>query len=238
MVEIYGVFLEYQLDKHKKMVENLKKYLSLQKLIKIQKLVKQEDQMRSIVGDILIRWLVCKKFKLLNRDLEFTTNEYGKPYILNKNIGVDYSISHSGSWVVLAVSPHQVGIDIEKVNNIDIKFAKQFFTYEEYQDLINVPSEERLDYFYVLWTLKESYVKAKGKGLSIPLDSFSIKINNKNIIKSPPSIYNFNKYQMPDNYKLAVCSIEKNFPSNIRIITLEELYFASRITLPKLFIEG
>jgi len=223
-VDIYGVFLNYSSDDINK-VEYLKKHISKQKLNKIGRLKRHEDQMRSIIGDVMVRWLICNKYNLFNENLEFNTNEYGKPFLTNKNIDVNFSISHSGSWVVVALSSFDIGIDIEKIMKIDIKIMSQFFTPEESNALTKLLPEEQLHYFYELWTLKESYVKAIGKGLSVPLDSFSINTNDQCITMFPQCLHNFRQYQLQDNYKLSVCSLESIFPDSIKVLTLEQLYF-------------
>ncbi|WP_242277560.1 4'-phosphopantetheinyl transferase superfamily protein [Bacillus cereus group sp. BfR-BA-01446] len=225
-MDIYGFFLDYGSEDSVRRIEYLKKYISKQKLEKINRLKNIEDRMRSIVGDVLVRWAICNKYKLFNADLKFTTNEYGKPFLMNKvneNIEVSFSISHSGSWVVAAISPSKVGIDIEKIVDIDMKITEQFFTEEENKSLATIIQEKQLDYFYELWTLKESYIKTIGEGLSIPLNSFSININNQNITIIPKNIYNFRQYDLHPKYKLAVCSSETSFPDNINIIPMEQL---------------
>ena len=66
-----------------------------------------------------------------------------------------------------------IGVDIEKIQLIDLKVAQRFFSEKEYEDLIAKTSSERIAYFYDLWTLKESLTKTLGIGLTIPLNSFS-----------------------------------------------------------------
>ncbi|MGH0593688.1 4'-phosphopantetheinyl transferase family protein [Bacillus pretiosus] len=220
-MDLYGVFLNYDSEKDARTVDYLKKYISKEKLNRINRLKKQEDRIRSIVGDILIRWIVCEKYNLFNEELKFTTNEYGKPFLTN--IDTNFNVSHSGSWVVAAISHLEVGIDIEKIIEIDMKIARNFFTPEENNSFIKLLPEQQLHHFYKLWTLKESYIKALGKGLSVPLDSFSINIDNRSITIFPQSPYNFRQYPLHDDYKLAVCTQEKTFPNCVKVIPLEQL---------------
>lgn len=96
-----------------------------------------------------------------------------------------------------------VGIDVEQIKPIDIKISERFFSKQEFNKLLGKSYTEREPYFYELWTLQESYIKAVEKGLSIPLDSFTIRINGGNI---------------------TVCSKKNEFPQDINIIDVNELY--------------
>lgn len=78
--------------------------------------------------------------------------------------------------MVCTTANFNVGIDIEKVSEIEaLKLANEFFQRKNFYDISNMNSDEQINYFYDLWTLKESYIKTIGKGLYIPLNSFSIK---------------------------------------------------------------
>lgn len=67
----------------------------------------------------------------------------------------------------------QVGIDVEEVRVFDLCMAKQLFTEFEYWEIL--AAENKSLACFDIWTMKESYVKALGKGLAIPLDSFRVK---------------------------------------------------------------
>lgn len=147
-----------------------------------------------------------------NRDLAFGINEYGKP-ILNEPEGTYFSISHSGSWVVCAVNDAAVGIDVETIKPIDFKIAERYFTKDEYASFVKQPEKTKLQYFYMLWTLKESYVKTEGKGLIIPLNSFSINIENDGITITTDNKtrkYYFYQSFLSNNAVYAICTLDDN----------------------------
>lgn len=183
------------------------------------------DSLRMVFSDLLIRMIIIKKFSIDNEDIEFLLNDYGKPHLKGFD-DFHFNISHSGEWIACAIDEKEVGIDIEKINHIELDIAKRFFTKNEYIDLINKPEQNRIDYFYDLWTLKESYIKARGMGLSIPLNSFSFKkINEKILFQSKEDMnkYFFRQYDVDCNYKLSVCSYNNNLPECIVNINMDEV---------------
>jgi 4'-phosphopantetheinyl transferase len=104
-----------------------------------------------------------------------------------------------------------LGIDIEQIKNNNDSIAERFFTTSEYEDLKRLKEENRLYYFYDLWTLKESYIKCIGKGLHIPLNSFSFEIQNERVSLIPSdNSYNFRRYDCFSEYRVAVCAEEDN----------------------------
>lgn len=102
-------------------------------------------------------------------DAEQARTVLGKPY-LKDYPGVQFNLSHSGGWGVCALSKTAVGVDVEMVRPLRQQVAKRFFTPVEQEWLSKRPAEE----FFRLWTRKESFTKAQGKGLTLPLDSFSV----------------------------------------------------------------
>ncbi len=188
--------------------DKLLEYVSEEKKERICWFSHQEGAQRTLLGDVLARYAICKRLGARNSDLVFGTNEYGKP-ILHEPNGIHFNISHSGNWVVCAVDDTTVGIDVETTKPIDLRVAERFFSEDECISLINQPEEMRLKYFFMLWTLKESYIKMEGKGMSIPLNSFTVRIKSNGI-----SVYMKNKNQKLHFYQsfldsdtvLAVCS--------------------------------
>ncbi|MGA4721900.1 4'-phosphopantetheinyl transferase family protein [Fictibacillus nanhaiensis] len=185
---------------------------------RINQFLKIEDAYRTLLADILVRTVICNKFGMKIHDIKFDLNKYGKPCLQNVK-EFSFNLSHSGEWVVCATHHSDIGIDVEMIQPIDLNIASQFFTKEEYNDLISKKDHQRLEYFYDLWTLKESYIKAIGNGLHIPLDSFTIRKNFSNnfILQNTNSEHSwyFKQYELDLRYKLSVCSMSNSFPEQV-----------------------
>lgn len=92
-------------------------------------------------------------------------DKYGRPTIAGE---IDFNLSHSGEYVVCALlKGRQGGIDIEQIQPIDVSDFRDLMTLEEWL-AITVP-EVSYRKFYNYWTIKESVMKADGRGLAIPL---------------------------------------------------------------------
>ena len=90
---------------------------------------------------------------------------YNRPFL---DDSIDFNISHSGEYVVCAINNDgRVGIDIERKKSLNFAEFRSYMTPEEWNTMKEVP--DQLEYFYELWTVKESVIKGEGKGLSIPL---------------------------------------------------------------------
>lgn len=224
MVEIYAVKLDKKIDDLK--YNKLMTLVSQEKRNRIERFHRFEDAERTLMADILIRYLLYEKLSLKENQLVFVKNEYGKPFLKNIDL-IHFNVSHSGEWVVCAIHDFPVGIDIEAIQSIDLDIAERFFSKDEFNDLMTKDKMHRLSYFYDLWTLKESYIKAVGKGMSISLDTFSIGINGWDItVKSNSELvdYYFKLYNIADDYKMAVCTKTKEFPKNVIIKNSQEVY--------------
>lgn len=115
---------------------------------------------------------------------KFDANPYGKPHIGNPIENVEFNLSHSGQSVVCALSLHRaLGIDIEQVRRPPnlLDFARDSFSPSEVMELATHPQDNQINRFFEYWTLKESYIKARGMGLSLPLDQFSFRIRQPEI---------------------------------------------------------
>lgn len=124
-----------------------------------------------------LRILLGRYLQIEASELRFTRGEAGKPSLATAASGLEFNFSHARHVAAYAFTRNvSVGIDVEFVTqlpNIDA-IARQFFTPAESAELARVPTSSRVDAFFECWVRKESYVKAIGQGLNIPLNSFRV----------------------------------------------------------------
>ena len=137
------------------------------------------DRNRYLVGRAMLRSILARYLACAPGDLCFRYGASGKPMLADtfKGETLEFNVSHSGEYAIYAVARDQkVGIDIEHMR-VDMPYeqiAAQFFSPEENRHLRSLPESLRRTAFYFIWTRKEAYVKARGEGLSLPLDRFDV----------------------------------------------------------------
>lgn len=145
---------------------------------KVINFMRMEDKLRCATAEMLLRYVYTVVKENPGAQLpEIAVSEFGKPYFMVTG-EPEFNLSHSGNYVVCAVSDCSVGIDAEVYSeNVDLSIAKNYFSYGEYQFIIK---DKRISdrSFIQIWTLKESYIKNSGMGLVIPMDSFSVEQRN------------------------------------------------------------
>jgi 4'-phosphopantetheinyl transferase len=195
---------------------------------KIKKFTRPDDAKRALLAEILIRSIIASKLKVSNKTIEFGTNKYGKPF-LKGNFDLHFNVSHSENWIVCVIDDKPVGIDIEKMRPIKLEIAAQFFSDEEYKMLMSKDLKDQQHFFFDLWTLKESYIKAVGDGLSIALKSFTINFLEKAEIgvKLDNNLRNWTlkQYDLDPEYSMSMCALHKTFPDNVIIKKLKDIYY-------------
>ncbi|KQY79957.1 hypothetical protein ASD24_18640 [Paenibacillus sp. Root52] len=191
--------------------------------------VHQADAYRSVLGEALARVTLADQIGGQAKKISFIRNAYGKPF-LNEHAEHPFNLSHSGDWVVMISGGHGlVGIDVEQTNPIDLQIADRFFAPQEHRYLISQPADMQVETFYRLWTLKESYIKAVGKGLSIPLDSFAILPNDQGDWHcEQDEAYRFHSERLDDGHMLAACSVGTALPTEYDVVTVQDVLQAIR----------
>ena len=223
MIQVYAVDISQPLGPG--MYERLMTRVSPEKSARIRRFYRMEERLRGLIADILIRSIIIPKTGMENKEIEFYTNDYGKPFLKGKE-DFHFNLSHSGIWVVGAVDDQPVGIDVENIQTIDLDISKNYYSPDEHRELMS--KEDKFSYFFTLWSLKESYIKIVGKGLSLPLNSFSITFYGPEDIRIKAEgrlledIF-FHQYHIHKDYKMAVCAHHTNFPGKVTIKTMPQL---------------
>jgi 4'-phosphopantetheinyl transferase len=143
----------------------------------------ERDQRRFTAARGQLRQVLAAYLHVVPRAVQFTYNPYGKPALAEANHtgqpDVQFNLSHSGELGLLAVCKGQpVGIDIEIIrDNLERgNIARRYFAPSEVMALEALPPDQQLQAFFACWTRKEAYIKARGQGLSIGLDTFAVSL--------------------------------------------------------------
>lgn len=162
-------------------------------------------RLRLGVGILLFRALESRG--LDGSRTEIAEGELGKPWI-PEHPEIHFSLSHAGTWAMCAVSGQPVGCDAEQTGRGNEKVAFFCFTPGEAEMLRGIagPAERDLA-FTRIWTRKESYLKALGKGLSLSMKTFSV-------LEPPPGAW-FAERGMAEGYVFTCCGLGAE-PEEIR----------------------
>lgn len=152
-----------------KNIDDIVKELPKDRYARYVKFRKEEDKLACVLAYHLIREHIGGG--------EILKNEFGKPYIKDS---FPFNISHSGEYVILAKNDTQIGCDIEKIVDIDVKQMAEYSFYKKEIEYLKNKNYD-LKTFYRFWTIKESYLKMLGLGISKGLDSFFVDLENLTI---------------------------------------------------------
>lgn len=124
--------------------------------------------------------------------LHYRFGTHGRPEI--EGLPLDFSLSHSGSYVLCAVSEQPVGADIQQLRDTDSrKLAQRFFPESECEKLEKCRESGRQQLFFEMWTRKEAYGKLTGEGV--------VPVLNRETCE----VY-WADFPAPEGYALAVCT--------------------------------
>lgn len=129
---------------------------------------------RALLRTVLGGYLNCEP-----ESVQFDRNEFGKPSLAGATSTLHFNIALTEGLVLCAVSASaELGVDVEyhghERSMLDV--ADQYFSTLEIVELKRLPTpQQRQQGFFRYWTLKESLIKARGEGMSVPLDSFSFR---------------------------------------------------------------
>ena len=173
----------------------------------------ERDRKCCLVTRGLIRFVLSQCTHLPPQSFEFIENRYGKPRLKTgvTDIPIRFNLSHAGGLTACAVTlDHEIGIDVEDSRRkIKMNIADRFFSRQESVHLGQAKDKQGV--FFDIWTLKESYIKAKGMGLSIPLDKFSFTMGQDytaiefdDTYQDDPENFSFFRFPLLKDFKAAI----------------------------------
>jgi 4'-phosphopantetheinyl transferase len=139
----------------------------------------EKDRQNFIFCRSMLRVLLASYLGNSPAELCFAYSAQGKPALAFPSSGLEFNLSHSnGKFLAAITSCRKIGADIEFVKrdlNV-LQIAQRFFSVAEKQAIQALPDTLQHEAFFSCWTRKEAFVKARGEGLSCPLDSFDVSV--------------------------------------------------------------
>jgi 4'-phosphopantetheinyl transferase len=165
-------------------VQAFRRLLSTDEIAKAERFYFERDRSHFIAARGLLRTILGRYLRIYPGRLRFFYKLYGKPALVGENGDKIYSfnLSHSHGLLLLAITRgREVGVDIERIHSeLGVQgqeIAERFFSPNEVAKLCSLPTDQKAEAFFYCWTRKEAYVKAKGGGLSVPLDQFEVSLS-------------------------------------------------------------
>lgn len=176
-IHVWRVFLAQTVSR----LQSLQETLCTDERTKAERFYFEKDRRQFIVSRGALRAILSRELDIHPRDLRFGYNPYGKPFLIPEQGGdrLRFNVSHSHGLALIAITKNRdIGIDIEHIRG-DFSYlpiAESFFSPLENAVLRSLPLHLQHKAFFTCWTRKEAYIKAVGKGLSIPLDRFDVSL--------------------------------------------------------------
>lgn len=194
---------------------------------KIARQKNRKDKERGLGASIALD-AALKPYGLREGRMEYELGRWGKPYF-RKDVGLYFSLSHAGGYAICSIGPREIGNDIELVRSERERIAARFFAPGEtdwiWEEKTAAGRDERM---FRIWTMKESFLKAAGCGLSLPMKDFTIFVEKDGISVEQSwdgKRYHMKEYCLPDVfceqnvYKIAVCSEDAEFSGEPEVVS-------------------
>lgn len=216
LVVWYCLLDEINIGKHASKYPSI---LSEQELARAEKFHFSKDRDLFVTSRILLRSALSRYMPLQPGQWQFDANEYGKPEIASEHMTpIKFNLSHTDKIVVCAISKsHEVGIDIESISRefVNSDAIEKYLSENEKNQLQGMSVKDKQFALYQFWTLKESYIKARGMGFSLPINAVEFDITNNNNpqvnlnlpIKDDPNRWRFQQFMIAEHY---LCSVAIN----------------------------
>jgi 4'-phosphopantetheinyl transferase len=142
----------------------------------------ERDREIFLATRVLVRTTLSRYHPVAPADWRFVANAYGRPEIAGLETDLRFNLSNTHGLIVCAVAHVDVGVDVERiVRTAPLEVADRYFAQAEVAALRALAPHEQGRRFFDYWTLKESYIKARGLGLARPLSSFAFHFHDDGV---------------------------------------------------------
>ena len=134
---------------------------------------------------VLVKTVLGRTLGIAREEVRFTTNQWGRPE-LSPASSLRFNITHTEGLVALLLSDeHDIGVDTERLARAPrlLALAPNVFARSELSELAALPMDHQAHRALTLWTLKESYIKARGMGLALALDGFAFRFDSAGAVR-------------------------------------------------------
>ncbi|MDF2694777.1 MAG: 4-phosphopantetheinyl transferase superfamily protein [Labilithrix sp.] len=152
-------------------------WLSLEERQTHERFVSEALRDEHLITRALCRWVLSQyRPDVTPAEWRFERSEHGRPYVVGPLALPSFNLSHAEGFVVCAVSAFPVGVDVEpsSLGRNLLETAERVFSPSENATLAALDPASRARRAVELWTVKEAYLKARGQGISVRLDRFSV----------------------------------------------------------------
>lgn len=170
-----------------------------------------DNALRSLAAGLLL----YDAFGEAARNARFVHGKRGKPSLPSHR---PFNITHAGNYAVLALSKEPVGVDVERVRPINWRRMSARFFHPHEQRFLE-ESADPVEWFFTIWTLKESYLKAEGQGFSVSPRTFCILPRGNSAEFEGGTGYRFRSYDAFPGYCLSVCGRESEIADAVQLRT-------------------
>lgn len=219
-------------------LDGLTAILNDEERVRADRYFRQVDRARSIAARALLRLTLSRYTGIAPNAWAFVSNRYGRPELARvprEAAHLRFNVSHTDGLIAVAVtSERDVGVDVEHIDRpLTHDIAGRFFSESEVRDLRSQPADQQPRVFFDYWTLKESYIKARGMGLALPLGDFSFCLRPDGpptiafapALNDDPARWQFAQAWPSERHRLAV-AVERrgaDLPVHIASLSLEHL---------------
>ena len=176
-VEVWRV----RLDPEQTSIRDLEMLLSSDELERATRFYFEKDRARFTVTRGSLRRILGTYLDCDPVGIRFSHNEFGKPQLATPlRTELRFNLSHTDGLAIIGISSgRELGVDVERVRHDAgfLEVAESFFSPTEFSNLLALSPEAQPRAFLHCWVSKEAYLKARGTGLSIPLDSFDVSMD-------------------------------------------------------------